>query len=103
MKAFIIIPNTPKSKNGTLLSVISAFVPIESTGLAEDVAEAVGIIQQRYPNILISSSRVLEEKGHGYLNSILEGGDPFIMVPKDGQFTNRCIYVGFDFSAAEHK
>jgi hypothetical protein len=103
MKAFIIIPNTPKSKTGMLLSVISAFVPIESTGVAEDAVEALGIIRQRYPDVLIFSSRILEENGHGYLQSVLKDGDSFVMMPKHGRFKDRCTYIGFDFSFAKQK
>lgn len=103
MKAFIIISNNSPAKNGMLVSVISAFVSIESIGIAEDVVEAVGIIQQRYPDILIFNNRILEEKGHDYLTSILEARGSFIMLPKHGQFKDRCIYIGIDFSVAEQK
>ncbi len=103
MKAFIIISNNSPSKNGMLVSTISAFVSIDSIGIAEDVAEAVDIIRQRYPNILIFNSRILEEKGHDYLASILERRGSFIMLPKHRQFKERCIYIGIDFSVAEQK
>ena len=86
-----------------LVSTISAFVSIDSIGIAEDVAEAVDIIRQRYPNILIFNSRILEEKGHDYLASILERRGSFIMLPKHRQFMDRCIYIGIDFSVAEQK
>ncbi len=86
MKAFLIVSNSSPSKNGMLVSVISAFVSIESIGTAEDVVEAVGIIQQRYPNILIFNNRIFEEKGHDYLTSILEAKGSFLMLPKHRQF-----------------
>ena len=103
MKAFLIVSNSSPSKNGMLVSVISAFVSIESIGTAEDVVEAVGIIQQRYPNILIFNNRIFEEKGHDYLTSILEAKGSFLMLPKHRQFKGRCIYIGIDFSVAEQK
>jgi len=103
VKAFIIMSNNSPSKNGMLVSMLSAFVGIESIGIAEDVMEAVGIIQKRYPNVLIFNSRILEEKGHGYLASILETSGSFIMLPKHRQFKDRCIYIGIDFSVAEQK
>ena len=95
--------NNSPSKNGMLVSVISAFISIESIGIAEDVVEAVGIIQKRYPNVLIFNSRILEEKRHGYLASVLETSGSFIMLPKHRQFKEKCIYIGIDFSAAEQK
>ncbi len=67
MKAFFIITNNSPSKNGMLVSMLSAFVSIESIGVAVDVVEAVGLIQQRYPNTLIFNRRILEEKGQIYL------------------------------------
>jgi hypothetical protein len=95
MKAFIIITNISPSRNGMLVSTISAFVGIDS--------KAVDIIRQRYPDILIFNSRILEEKGHDYLASILEDRGSFIMLPGHRQFRDRCIYIGIDFSVAEQK
>jgi len=103
MKAFIIISNNSPSKNGMLISVISAFVSIESIGFADNLAEAVDIVRQRYPNSLIFDSRILEEKGHDYLVSLLESRGSFIMVPKIRQIKDKYIYIGIDFSVAEQK
>ncbi len=103
MKAFIIMSNNSPSKNGMLVSVISAFISIESIGIAEDVVEAVGVIQKRCPNVLIFNSRILEEKGHAYLASVLETSGSFIMLPEHRQFKDKCIYIGIDFSVAEQK
>ncbi len=103
MKAFIILSNNSPSKNGMLVPMISAFVGVESIGIAEDVVEAVDIIHRRFPDILIFNEKILEEKGHGYLASILENEDPFIMLPKQREFQGSCIYLGVDFSASEHK
>ena len=101
MRAFIIITNNSLSKNGMLLSMLSAFGSIESIGVAQDVVEAVGIIQLRYPNTLIFTRRIVEEKEQSYLASILETDGSFIMIPNDLQFKDRCIYIGIDFSVAE--
>ncbi len=103
MKAFIIVSNNSPSRNGMLVSMLSAFVSIESIGVADDVMEAVGIVQQRFPNALIFNSRILEEKRYGYLASILETSGSFIMLPKHRRFKDRCIYIGIDFSVAEQK
>ncbi|HSB30202.1 MAG TPA: hypothetical protein VLD55_01220 [Candidatus Sulfobium mesophilum] len=101
MRAFIIITNNSPSKNGMLLSMLSAFGSIESIGVAQDVVEAVGIIQLRHPNTLIFTRRIVEEKEQSYLASILETDGSFIMIPNDLQFKDRCIYIGIDFSVAE--
>lgn len=103
MKAFLIVPNSSPSQNGMLVSTLSAFVSIDSIGIVEDVGEAVDIIQQRFPNVVILNSRILEEKEHYYLASILESGGTFVMMPKHRQFKDRCIYIGIDFSVAEQK
>ena len=103
MKAFIIIPNNSPSKNGMLVSMLSAFVRINSIGITEDVGEAIDVIRQRYPDILIFNSKILEEKEHDYLASILEAGGSFIVLPKHGQFGNRCTYIGIDFLDAKRK
>lgn len=84
-----------------LLSMLSAFGSIESIGVAQDVVEAVGIIQLRHPNTLIFTRRIVEEKEQSYLASILETDGSFIMIPNDLQFKDRCIYIGIDFSVAE--
>ncbi len=103
MKAFIIVANNSPSKKGMLVSMLSAFVNIESIGVAVDVVDAVGIIQQRYPNTLIFNRKIFEEKGQSYLASILETGGSFIILPKHRQFRERCVYIGIDFSVAEQK
>ncbi len=103
MKAFLIIPNNSSSKNGMLVSMLSAFASIDSIGIAEDVGEAIDIIQQRYPKVIIFNRGILEEKEHAYLASILETGGSFVMMPKYRQFRNRCTYIGLDFSVAEQK
>ncbi len=103
MRAFLIISGSSPSKNGKLVSIISAFVSIESVGIADDVVEAVSIIQQRYPNILIFNNRMFEEKGHDYLASILEAKGSFLMLPDHRQFREKCLYLGIDFSVAEQK
>ncbi len=103
MKAFIIMPNHSPSKSGMLVSMISAFVRVESIGVADDVADAVSIIRQRYPNILIFNSRILEEKGHDYLASILEDKGSFVVLPRHREFKERCVYLGIDFSVLEQK
>ncbi len=103
MKAFLIVSGRSPAKNGKLVSVISAFVSIESIGFADDVAEAVRTIQQRFPNILIFNNRMFEEKGHDYLTSILDAKGSFLMLPHHRQFSGKCIYLGIDFSVAEQK
>ncbi len=103
MNAFIIIPNNTKSKNGKLVSTLSAFVGINSIGIAEDVGEAIDVIKQRYPDISIFNSKILEEKNSDYLVPILEGRGSFIILPKYRQFGNRCTYIGIDFFSAAQK
>ncbi len=103
MRAFIIITHNAPSKNSMLLSMFSAFGSIESIGVAEDVVEAVGIILLRYPETLIFTRRMLEEKGQSYVASTLQTDGSFIMLPKDLKFKDRCIYIGIDFSLAEQK
>jgi hypothetical protein len=49
------------------------------------------------------NSRMLEERGHGYLASILESKGSFIMLPGYREFKDRCIYIGVDFSAVQQK
>ncbi len=103
MNAFIIVPNNSKSKNGMLVSTLSAFVGINSIGIAEDVGEAIDVIKQRYPNVSIFNSKILEEEDHDYLAPILEGRGSFIILPRYRQFGNRCTYIGIDFFSAEQK
>ncbi len=101
MKAFIILPNNSASKSGMLLSMISAFVNVESVGVAENVVEAVDIIQRRYPDAPIFNSGMLEDKEYGYLASVLEDNGSFIMLSRHQELGDRCIYLSIDLSLAE--
>ncbi len=103
MKAFIIIPNNSQSKKSMFVPTLSAFADIDSIGIAGDVGEAIDIIQQRYPNVMIFNSRILEEKEHNYLESILEAGGSFVVMPRHMQYKDRCIYIGIDFSVVAQK
>lgn len=103
MKAFLVIPNSSPSKIGMLVSMLSAFASIDSIGIADDAGEAVDIIQQRHPSVLIFNGRMLEEKEHDYLASVLETGGSFVMMPKHRQFKDRCVYIGINFSVTQQK
>jgi hypothetical protein len=103
MKAFVIISGDSPEKNGMMASVMSAFASIDSIGVADNLMEAVDLIRQRYPNALIFDSRLLEEKRIDFLLSILETKGSFILLPRNRQFKDKCIYIGIDFSGVEQK
>ncbi len=103
MKAFIVLSDNSPSKNNTLVSLISTLANIESIGIADDVLDAVSIIQRRYPDASIFSSRMLKKKGHGYPASMLEKSGSFVVLPKHEEYKDRCIYLGIDFSVEKQK
>ncbi len=103
MKAFIVLSDNSPSKNNTLVSLISTLAGIESIGIADDVPDAVSIIQRRYPNTPIFNSKILKQKGHGFPASVLENNGSFIILPKHHEFQDKCIYLGIDLSVADQK
>jgi DNA-binding NarL/FixJ family response regulator len=103
MKAFVIISNDSLSRSGMMVSVVSAFASIDSIGAADNLVEAVDLIRQRYPNAVIFDSRLFEEGRHSCLLSVLDSKGSFVLLPRNGQFNDKCIYIGIDFSEGEQK
>jgi hypothetical protein len=99
MKLFIILNNS-LPKNEDTISLISAFVRIDSIGLAEDLPEALEHIRQRHPNAPIFNSTVIcSEEKRDLLISLLKIGRSIIILPRNYTFRSKCTYLGVDVAS----
>jgi hypothetical protein len=94
MKVFFILTDF-SSRNEDAISLISAFVNIESIGQAADLLEALEIIRQRHPNTPIFNSNVYSEKNRQTLfMSLLNEGRPIVILPENYSVRGKCKYIG---------
>jgi hypothetical protein len=96
MKLFIILNNS-LLKNEDTISLISAFVRIDSIGLATDLPEALGHIRQKHPNAPIFNSNIIcNEKKRDLVISLLTIGRSIIILPQNYNVRSKCTYLGID-------
>ncbi len=93
MKVFFILQES-SLKNREAIALISAFVRIESIGIALDLPEALDVIRQSHPDAHIFDSNVLGEKRKDVLTSLLSIGRSIIILPKNHAAIRKCVYVG---------
>jgi hypothetical protein len=95
---FIFIDVSPRSEDA--ISLISAFVSIESIGQAADLLEALEIIRQRHPDTPIFNSSIYSENKRDLFMSLLNEGRPIAILPENYSFRGKCKYIGvnIDFS-----
>jgi hypothetical protein len=92
-----IILNTSLLKNEDTISLISAFVRIDSIGLAADLPEALEHIRQKHPNAPIFNSNITcSEKKRNLLISLLKIGRSIIILPQNYNVRSKCTYLGID-------
>jgi hypothetical protein len=96
MKLFIVLNNS-LLKNADTISLISAFVRIDSIGLATDLLEALENIRQRHPNAPILNSNIIcNEKKRDLLLPLLNIRRSIIILPQNYTVRSKCTYLGVD-------
>lgn len=96
MKAYFIF-NDSSLKEDKLLSVLSALVVIEIVGSACDLFEAVDIIRQKHNGAFVFDSSILDGRGAGLLTPPPDAAKPLVILPRNYQIMETCIYVGVSF------
>jgi hypothetical protein len=96
VKLFIILNNS-LLKNADTIPLISAFVKIDSIGLATDLLEALENIRQRHPNAPIFNSNIIcNEKKRDLLISLLKIRRSVVILPQNYTVRSKCTYLGID-------
>jgi hypothetical protein len=96
VKLFIIL-NDSFLKNADTIPLISAFVRIDSIGVAADMLEALENIRQRHPNAPIFNSNIIcNEKKRDFLISLLKIRPSVIILPQNYTVRGKCTYLGVD-------
>jgi hypothetical protein len=93
VKVFFIVSDF-SSRNEDAISLISAFVNIESVGQAADLLEALEIIRQRHPNTPIFTSTIYFENKHDLFMSLLNEGRSIVILPENYNVRGKCKYLG---------
>lgn len=93
MKVFFILQGSSVKKREAI-SLMSAFVRIDSIGVTTDLSEALEIIRQGHHDAPIFTSNVFNEKQRNILLSLLSIGRSVIILPKNYAVNSKCIYVG---------
>ena len=93
MKVFFILTNV-SSRNEDAISLISAFVNIESVGQAGDLLEALEVIRQRHPNIPIFTSKIYCENKRDLFMALLNEGRSIVILPTNYSVRSKCRYIG---------
>lgn len=93
MKVFFILTDF-SSRNKDAISLISAFVNIESIGQAADLLEALEIIRQRHPNAPIYNSNIYSENKQYLFTSLLNEGRSIVILPENYSVRGKCKYIG---------
>jgi len=95
VKVFFIISDF-SLRNEDAISLISAFVNIESIGQAADLLEALEIIRQRHPNTPIFNSNIYSENKQNLFMSLLNEGRSIVILPENYSVRGKCKYIGVD-------
>lgn len=82
--------------------MLSAFMNVESIGLASDLLDALETIRQRHPNAPIFDSSICSEKKGELLTSLLNIGRSIIILRKCYSIRGRCVYIGGDIDFSKH-
>ncbi len=100
MKVFFILHES-SLRNRETIALMSAFVKIESTGIASDLPEALDIIRRSHPDAPIFNSNVLGKKRRDILTSLLSIGRSVIILPKNYAASRKCVYVGVEIDSSK--
>ncbi len=95
MKVFFILADC-SLRNENAMSLISAFVNIESIGQAADLLEALKIIRQRHPNTPIFNSSIYSENKRDLFMSLLNEGRSIVILPENYRVKGKCKCIGVD-------
>jgi hypothetical protein len=95
VKVFFIVSDF-SSRNEDAISLISAFVNIESIGQAADLLEALEIIRQRHPNTPIFNSNIYSENKQNLFMLLLNEGRSIVILPENYSVRGKCKYIGVD-------